>query len=129
MGDLSLKGTQALTSAGDVGPRLNAVCEGPEGAQPPAPRQRPWAPPEHQRCRSGRDFPILAEQLWPLDTHEGARPSVRGISSPASPRCDGKMAAPRPAPARLSGVMVPAPIPDLEALRALTALFKEPRNR
>ncbi|KAM7114887.1 ataxin-10 isoform 2-T2 [Molossus nigricans] len=38
------------------------------------------------------------------------------------------MAAPRP-PARLSGVMVPAPIQDLEALRALTALFKEPRNR
>ncbi|XP_062058682.1 ataxin-10 [Lepus europaeus] len=39
------------------------------------------------------------------------------------------MAAPRPPPARLSGVMVPAPIQDLEALRALTALFKEPRNR
>ncbi|KAK2490177.1 hypothetical protein MC885_002450 [Smutsia gigantea] len=41
----------------------------------------------------------------------------------------GKMAAPRPPPARLSGVMVPAPIQDLEALRALTALFKEQRNR
>ncbi|XP_013852917.2 ataxin-10 isoform X2 [Sus scrofa] len=39
------------------------------------------------------------------------------------------MAAPRPPPARLSGVMVPAPIQDLEALRALTALFKEQRNR
>ncbi|XP_051696539.1 ataxin-10 isoform X3 [Oryctolagus cuniculus] len=39
------------------------------------------------------------------------------------------MAAPRPPPTRLSGVMVPAPIQDLEALRALTALFKEPRNR
>ncbi|XP_054551949.1 ataxin-10 isoform X2 [Talpa occidentalis] len=39
------------------------------------------------------------------------------------------MAAPRPPPARLSGVALPAPIPDLEALRALTALFKEPRNR
>ncbi|XP_040843369.1 ataxin-10 [Ochotona curzoniae] len=39
------------------------------------------------------------------------------------------MAAPRPPPARLSGIMVPAPIQDLEALRALTALFKEPRNR
>ncbi|KAM4797701.1 ataxin-10-like isoform X1 [Urocitellus parryii] len=38
------------------------------------------------------------------------------------------MAAPRPPPARLSGVMVPAPIQDLEALRALTALFKEQRN-
>uniref|UniRef100_A0A2K6EK50 Ataxin-10 n=1 Tax=Propithecus coquereli TaxID=379532 RepID=A0A2K6EK50_PROCO len=39
------------------------------------------------------------------------------------------MAAPRTPPARLSGVMVPAPIQDLEALRALTALFKEQRNR
>ncbi|XP_045408749.1 ataxin-10 [Lemur catta] len=39
------------------------------------------------------------------------------------------MAAPRPPPTRLSGVMVPAPIQDLEALRALTALFKEQRNR
>ncbi|CAI9165827.1 unnamed protein product [Rangifer tarandus platyrhynchus] len=39
------------------------------------------------------------------------------------------MAAPRPPPGRLSGVMVPAPIQDLEALRALTALFKEQRNR
>ncbi|XP_053775679.1 ataxin-10 [Desmodus rotundus] len=39
------------------------------------------------------------------------------------------MAAPRPPPARLSGIMVPAPIQDLEALRALTALFKEQRNR
>ncbi|XP_059257766.1 ataxin-10 isoform X1 [Mustela nigripes] len=39
------------------------------------------------------------------------------------------MAAPRPPPARLSGVTVPAPIQDLEALRALTALFKEQRNR
>ncbi|XP_066214757.1 ataxin-10 [Saccopteryx leptura] len=39
------------------------------------------------------------------------------------------MAAPRPPPARLSGIMIPAPIPDLEALRALTALFKEQRNR
>ncbi|XP_049740613.1 ataxin-10 isoform X1 [Loxodonta africana] len=39
------------------------------------------------------------------------------------------MAAPRLPPARLSGVMVPAPIQDLEALRALTALFKEQRNR
>ncbi|KAM5289173.1 ataxin-10 [Ctenodactylus gundi] len=39
------------------------------------------------------------------------------------------MAAPRPPPARLSGVMVPTPIQDLEALRALTALFKEQRNR
>ncbi|XP_063099780.1 ataxin-10 isoform X2 [Cavia porcellus] len=39
------------------------------------------------------------------------------------------MAAPRPQPARLSGIMVPAPIQDLEALRALTALFKEQRNR
>ncbi|XP_058164913.1 ataxin-10 [Dasypus novemcinctus] len=39
------------------------------------------------------------------------------------------MAVPRQPPARLSGVMVPAPIQDLEALRALTALFKEPRNR
>ncbi|XP_052604514.1 ataxin-10 isoform X2 [Peromyscus californicus insignis] len=39
------------------------------------------------------------------------------------------MAAPRMPPARLSGVMVPAPIQDLEALRALTALFKEQRNR
>uniref|UniRef100_A0A8C0A242 Ataxin-10 n=1 Tax=Bos mutus grunniens TaxID=30521 RepID=A0A8C0A242_BOSMU len=41
----------------------------------------------------------------------------------------GKMAAPRPPPGRLSGVMMPAPIQDLEALRALTALFKEQRNR
>jgi ataxin-10 len=32
-------------------------------------------------------------------------------------------------PSRLSGIMVPAPIQDLEALRALTALFKEQRNR
>lgn len=39
------------------------------------------------------------------------------------------MAAPRPGPARLSGVARSAPIQDLEALRALTALFKEPRNR
>ncbi|XP_077025282.1 ataxin-10 [Tamandua tetradactyla] len=39
------------------------------------------------------------------------------------------MAAPRQPSARLSGVTVPAPIHDLEALRALTALFKEPRNR
>ncbi|XP_075409616.1 ataxin-10 [Tenrec ecaudatus] len=39
------------------------------------------------------------------------------------------MAAPRLPPARLSGVMLPAPIQDLEALRALTALFKEQRNR
>uniref|UniRef100_A0A452ELZ7 Ataxin-10 n=1 Tax=Capra hircus TaxID=9925 RepID=A0A452ELZ7_CAPHI len=39
------------------------------------------------------------------------------------------MAAPRPPPGRLSGVMMPAPIQDLEALRALTALFKEQRNR
>nr|XP_045007964.1 ataxin-10 isoform X2 [Jaculus jaculus] len=39
------------------------------------------------------------------------------------------MAAPRPPPGRLSGVLVPAPIPDLEALRALTGLFKEQRNR
>ncbi|XP_060044748.1 ataxin-10 isoform X1 [Erinaceus europaeus] len=39
------------------------------------------------------------------------------------------MAAPRPPPARVSGIMVPAPIQDLEALRALTALFKEQRNR
>lgn len=39
------------------------------------------------------------------------------------------MAAPRPPPAGLSGIMMPAPIPDLEALRALTALFKEQRNR
>lgn len=39
------------------------------------------------------------------------------------------MAAPRPQPARLSGIMIPAPIQDLEALRALTALFKEQRNR
>ncbi|XP_037703545.1 ataxin-10 [Choloepus didactylus] len=39
------------------------------------------------------------------------------------------MAAPRQPSARLSGVAVPAPIQDLEALRALTALFKEPRNR
>ncbi|XP_049627571.1 ataxin-10 [Suncus etruscus] len=39
------------------------------------------------------------------------------------------MAAPRPGPGRLSGVLVAAPIPDLDALRALTALFKEPRNR
>nr|KAF6277504.1 ataxin 10 [Pipistrellus kuhlii] len=39
------------------------------------------------------------------------------------------MAAPRPPPAGLSGIMTPAPIPDLEALRALTALFKEQRNR
>ncbi|XP_055483022.1 ataxin-10 [Psammomys obesus] len=39
------------------------------------------------------------------------------------------MAAPRMPPSRLSGVTVPAPIQDLEALRALTALFKEQRNR
>lgn len=39
------------------------------------------------------------------------------------------MAAPRMPPSRLSGIMVPAPIQDLEALRALTALFKEQRNR
>ncbi|XP_012612802.2 ataxin-10 [Microcebus murinus] len=39
------------------------------------------------------------------------------------------MAAPRLPPSRLSGVMMPAPIQDLEALRALTALFKEQRNR
>ncbi|EHB13221.1 Ataxin-10 [Heterocephalus glaber] len=39
------------------------------------------------------------------------------------------MAAPRPQPARLSGILIPAPIQDLEALRALTALFKEQRNR
>ncbi|XP_042523294.1 ataxin-10 isoform X2 [Dipodomys spectabilis] len=39
------------------------------------------------------------------------------------------MAAPRPLPARMSGVLVQAPIQDLEALRALTALFKEQRNR
>lgn len=45
------------------------------------------------------------------------------------PRASGKMAAPRMPPSRLSGIMVPAPIQDLEALRALTALFKEQRNR
>ncbi|XP_037375054.1 ataxin-10-like [Talpa occidentalis] len=39
------------------------------------------------------------------------------------------MAAPRPPPAWLSGVLVQVPIQDLEALRALTALFKEQRNR
>uniref|UniRef100_G1U6L4 Ataxin-10 n=1 Tax=Oryctolagus cuniculus TaxID=9986 RepID=G1U6L4_RABIT len=39
------------------------------------------------------------------------------------------MAAPRPRPTRMSGVMVPAPMQDLEALRALRALFKEPWNR
>ncbi|XP_055962984.1 ataxin-10 [Sorex fumeus] len=39
------------------------------------------------------------------------------------------MAAPRPPPARHSGVAITAPIQDLEALRALTALFKEQRNR
>ncbi|XP_015991191.1 ataxin-10 isoform X1 [Rousettus aegyptiacus] len=39
------------------------------------------------------------------------------------------MAAPRQLPARVSGIMVPAAIQDLEALRALTALFKEQRNR
>ncbi|XP_074182662.1 ataxin-10 isoform X2 [Rhinolophus sinicus] len=39
------------------------------------------------------------------------------------------MAAPRPLPVRLSGVIMPASIQDLEALRALTALFKEQRNR
>lgn len=39
------------------------------------------------------------------------------------------MAAPRPLPVRVSGVIMPASIQDLEALRALTALFKEQRNR
>uniref|UniRef100_G1SSN5 Ataxin-10 n=1 Tax=Oryctolagus cuniculus TaxID=9986 RepID=G1SSN5_RABIT len=39
------------------------------------------------------------------------------------------MAAPRPPPTQLSGVMVPTPIQDLEALRVFTELFKEPRNR
>jgi hypothetical protein len=115
-------------------------------AAPPPPPRRP--PPEAS---------LLCLALFAAQPQGGAgcvaaaaaaraERSCAPLSPPRSPRlipfsppflfvarldraASGKMAAPRPPPARLSGVMVPAPIQDLEALRALTALFKEQRNR